>query len=49
VGEQIRPAIVGFDEAETLGLVEPLHGACGHFNVTPLNTGCARGAQAMVL
>ncbi len=35
VDEHVLSAIVLGDEAEALGLVEPLHGACSHNDISP--------------
>src|SRR4051812_19603753 len=37
VREQILAAVVGRDEAEALGVVEPLHGTCSHCHSIPEN------------
>jgi len=47
VRENVAAAIVGLDETEALGLVEPLYNACGHSKLFMENAGSARGAQAM--
>ena len=41
VREQVFTAVVGSDETESLGVVEPLHGTRG-FWVVPLDSGCGR-------
>jgi hypothetical protein len=45
--EHVAATIVGLDETEALGLVEPLYNACGHSKLFIKNAGGARGAQAM--
>jgi hypothetical protein len=47
VREDVATTIVGLDETEALGLIEPLYNACGHSKLFMENAGGARGAQAM--
>jgi hypothetical protein len=47
VREDVATTIVGLDETEALGLIEPLYNACGHSKLFVENAGSARGAQAM--
>ena len=51
VSEQIRAAVIRLDEAETLRFIEPLHGACRHFDFTPVDAGTRprRANDAMLL
>jgi hypothetical protein len=37
MGEQILAAIIRSDEPEALGVVEPLHGTCRHFQLPSLS------------